>query len=68
VRGNHHARSGAAGGGAIHLSTVTCVDARDQRASGVTAPAGSLVVWSTGVIDVGWGDEAQPLYVVSTRR
>jgi len=31
-----------------------------------TAPAGSLVVWSTGVMTSGGEDEAQPLYVVST--
>src|SRR5437588_8366965 len=48
-------RSGAAGGGAIHLSTVTCVDARDQRASGCCSTC-----WlARGVVgrcdDVGWG-------------
>jgi hypothetical protein len=34
----------------------------------VAAPAGSLAVWSTGVMTSVRNDEAQPLYAVSTRR
>jgi hypothetical protein len=35
---------------------------------GVTAPSGSLWVWSTGVMTEGGDDQAKTLYAVSTRR